>query len=277
MACQWPSDLLFCIVRAIMVLGMTLTVASSRARAGVWEFMPKERLFESLTADPWEVQTGMVKAGSYFRGIIGKSTEVVGVLIDRGDSEPLKLNGGIDGGVSSRLGKEGVRFPLDTVDYLVSFRVDGAVGMSSLRFRLSHISAHFGDGHRNVEDERRTFSKEFIDIAFSYRFENLRLYSRVGYDYHNIPSLPKGWFQLGGKAEGSTLGENIFTYFAYDLQGRKRGGNFLIHQIQLGLKFGFKDSGGIMLALVYHRGMRQEGQYYDQVENYLGAGFFFDP
>jgi hypothetical protein len=180
-------------------------------------------------------------------------------------------------------------FPVDAVDYLFGFNF----GYKKLlfkneigaRLRISHISAHFVDGHF---DKRKSkwlygrkpivYSREFIELVPYYKIENLRLYFGFTYIFSIDPNnIGQDQYQLGFDYFATNLlSEHLSPYIAYDFRLVNIYSYTGNNNIEAGLKYGYTDGKGISIYLRYFSGFNIHGEYFNTKENYIAIGFNFD-
>jgi hypothetical protein len=101
-------------------------------------------------------------------------------------------------------------FPVEAIDYLFGLNAGYRILHDKsteygIRFRFSHISAHFVDGHFDYDTRYwrnnltpRVYSREFVEFFPFLRYEGLRVYSGYTYLVHVTPSsLGKHIVQAG--------------------------------------------------------------------------------
>lgn len=262
---------------------------SSQAK-NVW--FPSELNVQPFTANIIEPRAG-------FEFLLGKSELRlnIGTSMDflhlENDSYTFSL--GADLFTYSLLRSESdFHFPVDAIDYL--FGLNAAVKFNStekygemsqwmeygLRFRLSHISAHFVDGHfdnsKNFWRNNRypqVYSREFFELFPFINYQNLRVYTGFTFVFNVTPKfLGKEIYQAGFDYYIPNLIDEYFTPFvAYDFKlskVQKFSGN---NSFVLGLKFGHPNSKGFSLRFSYFSGKSIHGEYFDVNESYLSLGF----
>ena len=182
-------------------------------------------------------------------------------------------------------------FPVDAVDYLFGMNTTYLRPLSSewtgsLRFRISHISAHLVDGSYDKDqaqwrDNRLpiVYSREFLDViaAFEWR-EMLRVYGGAAWIYHIDPAWLGSWSLQGG-AEGvwQTVGWSwLHAYAAVDMRLVDIDGWYTAVNGQLGVKVGRWRGTGVQFFLAWFHGKSQHGEYFDQTWSYWGPGFNID-
>jgi hypothetical protein len=177
-------------------------------------------------------------------------------------------------------------FPVDAIDYLfgvnTGYNIRNDNKNYGFRLRISHISAHFVDGHfdygKNTWRNGRSpqvYSREFIEIFPFVKLESLRLYTGFTYIFHVTPhNLGREIYQVGLDYFLPDAGFDIFSPFiAYDFKLSKiekySGNNSFV----LGIKFGQYDSKGFSIRFSYFSGKSIHGEYYDINEEYYSIGF----
>ena len=182
-------------------------------------------------------------------------------------------------------GEKNFHFPVDAVDYLFGFNVNYVDslddGILSSRLRLSHISAHFVDGHYNGTTGNwkdglnpRVYSREFFDLTVSYEpSSNLRFAIGTVYLWHLDPTtLPKFSGYAGTEYHHSLFsifqGYAAYLFTATGLRPR--------HEFQAGTKIGNWNGRGTKIFFVYYSGNSIHGEYHDRNDEYSGVGFNID-
>ncbi len=219
------------------------------------------------------------------------------IRLDIGHSEDIfhykkgrsTLSFGADLFTFTRLtGERDFHFPVTTVDYLfginAGYKVKKRGREMGLRFRLSHISAHFVDGHFDHRTQvwkdnmvPRVYSREFVELFPYYRIRGFRLYAGLTYLFHTTPKdVGRGIYQFGFDYYMRRLHLPFTPYLAYDfklMKISKYSGN---HIAMAGIKFGRYNSRGFSLYFAYYAGKSIHGEYYDVNENYASVGFGLD-
>lgn len=242
-------------------------------------------LFKPLSANTFEPRIGLIwhANNNRLRLDIGNSVDMVQYAIE---GQKKKLTLGSDFFTYTQLrGEKNFHFPVDAVDYLFGFNVNYidsmGNGILSSRLRLSHISAHFVDGHFDGTTGQwkdatnpRVYSREFFDLAISYEPErSLRLYIGTLYLWHLDPTtLPKFLVYAGSEAHldlfAAVQGYAAYQFTATGVRPR--------HEFQAGTKIGNWSGRGIKLFFTYYSGNSIHGEYYDRNDKYSGVGFNID-
>lgn len=185
-------------------------------------------------------------------------------------------------------GEKEFHFPVDAIDYLFGFNAGYKYkgqnnNESGFRFRLSHISAHFVDGHYDFKNQiwrdnenPRVYSREFLEIFPFLRFNDLRLYAGFTYIFHIDPkSIGKTNYQAGFDYSYS-LAAYVHPFAAYDLKLIDVGKVTANNTVNVGLKFGNKNSRGFSVYYSYYSGKSIHGEYFDFVKKYSAIAFNLD-
>lgn len=251
----------------------------------VW--FPDNLNIQPFTANVIEPKAGFefLLARSEIRLNVGTSRDFFKV-----SDENSSVSFGVDFFTYSLLRSEReFHFPVDAIDYLfglnTGYKIKDENKEYGFRFRFSHISAHFVDGHFdygiNSWRNRRApqvYSREFIEIFPFFKFETMRLYTGFTYIFNVTPkNLGKEIYQAGFDYYFTGTGFGIFNPFvAYDFKLSKiekfSGNNSFV----LGVKFGQYESKGFSIRFSYLSGKSIHGEYYDANENYSSIGFNLD-
>lgn len=182
-------------------------------------------------------------------------------------------------------------FPVDAVDYLFGVNASYLRPLStdwvgSLRFRLSHISAHLADGSYDKQqaqwrDNRLpiVYSREFLDLIAAFELRGmLRFYGGAAWIYHIDPVWLGQWAMQGGaEAVWRSAGLAwLHAYAAVDMRLVDISGWHTAVNAQLGVKAGRWRGTGVQLFVAWFHGKSQHGEYFDQTWSYWGPGFNID-
>lgn len=181
------------------------------------------------------------------------------------------------------------KFPVVAIDYLFGLnsvykikRDDYSYG---IRTRLSHISAHFVDGHYNiVVDKWRdniepfVYSKEFFEFTPFYQTKDFRLYATLTLIYHIKPSeLGADAYQIGGEYFfQNVFNENVHVFFSSDLKISHLDDYNLSFNFQSGLKFGDIYSKNSTIYFQFYSGKNIHGELFNQNVRKISVGINFD-
>ncbi|MGE5430672.1 MAG: DUF1207 domain-containing protein [Syntrophomonadaceae bacterium] len=186
-------------------------------------------------------------------------------------------------------GEKDFHFPVDAVDYLFGVNAgykktvqDGEYGA---RFRLSHISAHFVDGHYDFKNKiwrngqnPRVYSREFLELTPFYRINDLRVYAGLTYIFHIDPTyLGRYNYQAGFEYFlKNKLFDYVTPFAAYDIKLVKIRKYSAENTLNAGIKIGYAEGRGFSLYYSYYSGMSMHGEYFDFVKSYNAIGFNLD-
>lgn len=186
-------------------------------------------------------------------------------------------------------GEKDFHFPVDAIDYLFgingSYKTNLADNEMGVRLRLSHISAHFVDGHYDNQKQMwrdslnpRVYSREFIELIPYYIIKDIRLYAGYTYVYHIDPlTIGKHIYQIGFDYYfGGVVSGKVRPVTGYDLRITKVDGSNLNHTLTLGLKIGYARNKGISILYNYYSGKSIHGEYFFIDKNYSAVGFNLD-
>lgn len=183
-------------------------------------------------------------------------------------------------------GEKDFHFPVDAVDYLfgINFTYKKSEAKSSLggRLRLSHISAHFVDGHFNGtsgswRDGRNpiVYSREFFELLGFYSFQDYRFYAGGTYLFHTTPeNIGKSILQFGSDGYPlEIIKDMLYVFYGVDFKFFSQQNSESQTEVALGVKFGKKYSPGKTLYFKYFNGTSIHGEYFDVKENHFSFVF----
>jgi hypothetical protein len=253
-----------------------------------FEYFPSGLNIQPFTANIIEPRIGFMFQSSKneLRLDIGNSMDII-----RYGDKNKALSFGADFFTFTLLrGENDFHFPVDAVDYLfgVNFGYKKVVNQTDefgVRLRLSHISAHFADGHFNNAKQEwrdgqkpRVYSREFLEFIPYYKFNDLRLYGGFTYIYHIDPTnIGKYNFHAGFDYFQDDFFINmIHPFIGYDLRAIKISKYSVNNSIEVGIKAGHNRGRGISLYYTYFSGNNIHGEYFNFREKYHGIGINLD-
>ncbi len=250
------------------------------------EFFPGDLTVHPFTANQLEPKLGFVfkmDSNQLFLNI-GNSIDIIRI---KHNSEIFSI--GADLFTWTLLKKEdNFHFPVDAIDYMfgLNFGFKTAVHNYAFgaRIRLSHISAHFVDGHfdkilQQWKDgmDPRIFSREFVEVLGFYSFYNLRIYVGGTYLYHVDPAgVGKASLQTGLEYFAKdALSYDISPYISADgiMRTNDNRRNFTLNT---GVKFGKIEGRGLRIFYQYYNGYDINGEYFDVRREYSALGINLD-
>lgn len=209
---------------------------------------------------------------------IGHSKDFVKYRTEEGASYSF----GVDFFTFTKLrGEPDFHFPVDAVDYLfgINFGIKKAIlsGETGVRVRISHISAHFVDGHFDPTTEKWidgrkpiVYSREFAEIIPYYEIYDARMYAGITYLFHVVPEETGKTIIHAGieyKFPGMRYGV-ISPVLAYDFKLVDLGVKTGVNSISAGIKIGEPDEEGVTILYNYYSGYSVHGEYYNVFEKY---------
>jgi len=253
-------------------------------------------LFKPLLADPMEPKIAFLPwlEKRHLQLDIGSSVDLY-----RNDNNNFAA--GVDFATWSLLNRtENFKFPVDAIDYLFGINASWKkpVSMGALPFdelsgkiRISHISAHFEDGHYDGTTNQWiqadcpfkipfTYSREFVNLVVALSSPQHRVYAGYQYLYHTIPDGINPHSFLAG-VELSTPGN---TYLAADFKLlpvwqpslEKTRGYRGTWNLQAGMRLNSIGLEKVRLTCNYFSGMSRQGMYFYRPESYKTVGFIVD-
>ncbi|HTR81803.1 MAG TPA: DUF1207 domain-containing protein [Bacteroidota bacterium] len=254
-------------------------------------FATGELLFRPLVANTFEPRSGILSqfGKNKLRLDIGNSIDLLRYQPSDGSAV---FGMGADFFTYTLLrGEKNFHFPVDASDYFFginfSARKNIEAGIFSSRLRISHISAHFDDGHYDNtqglwKDGRPpvVYSREFLDGVVALQptslKNNVRLYIGGTYLFHVDPKpLPR--FQADAGIEYHLPCFQISNfYWSYQATVLKITETSVRHNVQIGWKLGDWEKRGVDVYLSYFSGYSIHGEYYNVKESYCAAGFLVE-
>jgi len=251
-------------------------------------FFPDDLLIQPFTANQLEPKLGFLfqTGANELRLDIGNSIDILRKEFE-GD---FIISFGADLFTYTFLrGESNFHFPVDAVDYLFGLNFGLLKSNESyelgFRFRLSHISAHFVDGHFDGTSgtwkdglNPRVYSREFIELIPFYKTGDLRVYAGFTYLFHVDPfDIKKDNYKLGFDYFFDQSFTNLFIPFAaYDLTIIHLNKYTANHSVSAGIKFGKKEGKGFSVYFNYYAGKSIHGEYFDRTVNYSAIGLNLD-
>lgn len=252
------------------------------------EVFPDNLNFQPFAANTLEPKLGFLfhVSENQLRLDIGNSIDIVKINYCNGGS----LSFGADLFTYTFLrGESNFHFPVDAVDYLFGINAAYKTVINGnevgARLRLSHISAHFVDGHYDGNNdawidgrEPIVYSREFFELMPYYKIDNLRLYFGVTYIYHVDPEeLGNDSYQIGfDYYHPEFITKNLNLFCGYDLKLVNLYSRTANHTFNAGIKYGKPNGKGVTLYLQYYNGKNIHGEYFDLKSDYTAVGLNLD-
>lgn len=252
------------------------------------EVFPDNLNFQPFIANTFEPKLGFLfqSGGNELRLDIGNSVDLLRKKID----EKTTLGLGADLFTYTLLRSEhNFHFPVDAVDYLfgLNFTYKQMLDKAEIgaRLRISHISAHFVDGHFDGNSgtwrdghEPHVYSREFIELMAYYRVNDFRFYGGLAYLFHIDPDdLGKDYYEAGIEYMNEGLIFGYASFFAgYDLRITDLYEYTANHNLNVGIKFGKPEEKGFSVYYNYFKGNSIHGEYFNTEKEYSAFGINLD-
>ena len=260
-------------------------------------------VFKPLLADPLEPRIGTLFNLSKKDLLldIGSTFDLMTFISDSNSQNKLSF-GGHFGTYSLLKRSKNFKFPVDAIDYIFGFNLSynapaelfGFEGQASARFRLSHISAHFVDGHvkNGVWDQENVpltipfvYSREFINLQGAFATETFKAYLGYQFMFHTIPDdINPHSFQSGLELYHNTCKiPGIYPFVATDFKlkpvwntSKNKTDDFAgCLNVQLGVKTNPIHEKGMRVVLNYSSGIDHHGMYFYRRISYTSFGVLF--
>lgn len=278
------GELMKRILLLLILVGCSAVYSQNRI-----EYFPDDLNIQPFTANILEPKLGFLfqTGKNELRMDIGNSIDIIKFTKD--DSETFTFGADLFTYTLLR-GESEFHFPVDAVDYLFGFNFGYKKLLNKnteygARLRISHISAHFVDGHfdgtsNKWKDNRNpiVYSREFFELMPYYKINTLRFYAGITYLLNVTPNtIGKDNYQLGFDYFYNEKVFDLFTPFAaYDFKLGNTGKITPNHSLMLGIKFGKVNGKGFSVYYNYYSGKSIHGEYYDVDKEYSAFGINLD-
>lgn len=249
-------------------------------------FLPRKspQMFPRLYADPYDTQLSLSKSLEEDRyiGRIGQTFYLLHLHPDSTDTQRRErgMYLGLTGYSWTLLDRDGNKFPLMAVDYLIAGFMDFHYRKLAVRLKYSHISAHLGDkffGEADASNLPRIYSREFVSGYIAARWKPILLYGAWHWIYHRIPDVNPLNFQLGTVIDfGEPLRKGFSPYLAANAEWVGEFDYTANISAQIGARLFYQNGKAYRLALNYYSGYHQFGQYYDSTAKSGTIGIYLD-
>jgi hypothetical protein len=280
--------------KILLILTVFLVFAMKNAPADPLVKPTLNTIFQPILADPLQPRIAVMPwtSDKYLQLDIGTSADLY-------QSRNKDFAVGIDFGTFSLLRcSDNFKFPVDTIDYLFGVNASMTKPIQSTlpfdtfsaKLRLSHISAHFEDGHTDASGHwiqgdcpftiPFVYSREFLNLVLALSSKGNRIYAGYQYMYHSSPDgINPHSFQAG--AELSTPGD---TYLAadfkllpaWDASFNETRGFRGTWNLQAGMRLGSIGLEKVRVAYNYSSGLSRQGMYFYRPESFSTVGVIVD-
>ncbi|RXK88328.1 DUF1207 domain-containing protein [Chlorobaculum sp. 24CR] len=255
-----------------------------------------DTLFEPLVADPMEPRIAVMPMldKKQLQLDIGTSADLY-----QNDSKTFAV--GIDFATWSLLNRSNdFKFPVDCIDYMfginTTFRHQFRERLlsfdeASVRVRLSHISAHFEDGHTDDAGQWLnpgdtpfgipfTYSREFVNVTGALSAPGRRVYLGYQYLYNTLPDeISPSSFQAGveiGLPANAYVAADFKLLPKWDWNEAKTDGYRGTWNLQAGMRLTSIGLENVRVAANYFSGMSRHGMYFYKPESFTTLGMIVD-
>ncbi|WP_460166972.1 DUF1207 domain-containing protein [Thermostilla marina] len=263
--------------------GVVVAPPPSDSGVWVWQLLPSGLIYRSYIAGPREPRFGSQwihekdKNWLWDVALGGR----VGLLrygtLDTLWPEGIQLD--IEGAAFPRLNLENDR-DLDTSDFRFGIPLTWRRGRIEAKFAYVHLSSHLGDEYwvRNPTRERRNYVRDSIVLGAGIRpNEDVRLYAEADWAFYDDGGAKPWEFQFGIEyAPGQPTDAWGAPFFAINSRLREDvdfSGNFTL---QTGWLWRSMNGSALRFGLQYFNGMLDLGQFYDEHEEQVGLGIWYD-
>jgi hypothetical protein len=250
-----------------------------------WQWLPTGLIYRSYWAGVHEPRAALVAFHEGAERTLWDATlgGRFGIL-RRGNCDPLRPQGfQVDfyGAANTRLDVEHQQ-DLDSTDYVFGVPLTYGAGDWQFKFGYAHLSSHVGDELALRDpatlDERVNYVRDAIVFGTSYYLHPMwRKYGEVGWAFHNSGGAQPWEAQFGTELSlpGPT-GAGGSPFFA--VNGRMReehdfGGDLTVQAGWL-RRGGFGQT--MRVGAHYYNGKSSQFQFFDQSEEQIGLGLWYD-
>ena len=285
------------LLKAIMLSALTFAAPAGAAMAESALHPTLNTLFEPLLADPMSPRIAVMTK------LDKREVQLdIGAPVDIYQNHERDFAVGVDFATWSLLRRgDDFKFPVDTIDYLFGINATrkqkicdsgSFFDTATTKLRLSHISAHFEDGHTdqngawlNPELTPQgkipfTYSREFINLTTALTGPGRKIYLGYQYMFHTIPGkINPHQLQAGaeiGLPANSYVAADFKLLPVWDSTKQKTDAFRGTWNLQAGMRLTSVGLEKVRVACNYFSGMSRQGMYLNKAENYTSLGFIVD-
>jgi hypothetical protein len=278
-------------VRAVRVLepgepqpGRTEPPGIPSESSGGWQFLPDNRIFDPLLADPrwphFSVSYGRVIQAGAPRlrdvGMISLGEHVNFVEVDSGAAG--RFGAGLQPAVHGIFDLNAPSKDLVNADYRLGVPIDYRYGRFSAEAAVFHQSSHLGDEFVfRFPQPRINLSYEAVTLKLSQDLGPVRVYAGFGRMVHSVPhNLPPWWAQQG--IEFTSLipcfSDSVAPVFAVHLEEHEKTDWNVDLSLRAGVEFvnPAKSRRRFQILFEYFRGFDPNGQFFIERIETVGLG-----
>jgi uncharacterized protein DUF1207 len=271
-------------VRQVVILpGGANPSAPSPSTGGGWSFLPEERLFEPLLADPRWPHFGLTYDHYHRSGIpklihvaaisLGEQFNVIG--FDGGSAGKFDL--GLQPAVFGIFNLDASSLDLINADYRMGVPLDYRNRWFSAEALVYHQSSHLGDEFLlGTPITRVNLSYEAFLVRVSAEWNAFRAYLGAQRIFHTEPGLEPWSAQQGIEFVSPTafFNDSVRPIVAVDVREQQENGWSPNLSVRAGVELSSPERGRrrVQLLLEYYRGFNPNGQFYRERIETLGFG-----
>jgi len=248
-----------------------------------WQTEPEGLMFRSYLAGGREPRIGSTLVdershGWYWDATLGGR---VGILRYGTDNDVMPQGWQLD--------VEGAAFPrldlehdenLVSVDFRAGLLATTRQGPWEAKFGFYHICSHIGDQFllRNPDFPRINYVRESLVLGIAvYLNPSLRLYSEAGWAFQESGGAQPWELQFGADFSSTEptgfRGSPFFAINGHLRQENDFGGNLTV---QTGWQWRGRTGHLLRVGMQYFNGMSDQGQFFNQFEEQIGMGLWYD-
>lgn len=248
---------------------------------GGWQFLPDNRIFSPLLADPrwphFSVSYGYVLRRNVSQvrhlGLISLGEHVNFVEYDSEGAGRFGM--GLQPGVHGIFDLNAPSKDLVNADYRLGIPFDYRIDSFSMEAAVFHQSSHLGDEFVfRVQTPRLNLSYEGVTLKVSQDIGPLRLIAGFGKLVHSQPEGLAPWWAMQGLEWTPSLRESLAGVLAVHVEEHQKTDWHVDVSVRVGIEFvnPGKSRRRFQILLEYFRGQDPNGQFFTERIETLGVG-----
>ena len=249
-----------------------------------WQMLPEGLIYRSYLAGTKEPRLGSVlfhedEDGLLLDATIGARVGVVRYgtpAVDKPEGWQLD----VEAAAFPRLDPD-EEMDLRSADFRAGTVLTRGVGRNQIKFGYYHLSSHLGDEFllKNEDFERINYSRDAIILGHSFTpTDDLRLYAETAWAFQNAGGSEPWEFQVGiDYSPARVTGFRGAPFLALNGHLREEhdfGGNFVL---QTGWQWRGPGPGRLLrTGFHYYNGKSPQYSFFDEFEEQLGVGLWYD-
>ena len=203
-------------------------------------------------------------------------------LLRNGTDDPLNPQGwqiDLEGAAQPRLSMEHDQ-DVVSCDYRAGVPITYASGPNHYKLAYYHLSAHLGDEWilRFPGIRRINYSRDVITFGYSYYWTpDLRLYGEVGWAFVRGDYTEPWEFQFGTEySPAMPMGLRPAPFFAVHAHIREDNNFSGNLTVETGLQWRGNTGNLFRMGMIFFCGMSDQYEFFDDYENKIGMGIWYD-